>query len=441
MTMTSKSESIHRAFAATTDKYASYGVDVAACLSQMKEIEISMHCWQGDDVTGLESIRGGFSGGILSTGNFPGKPRNGNELRQDLDKAMHLLPGRQRVNLHASYAELSGETVDRDAYGIRHFQAWTDWASARRIALDFNPTFFGHPLAASNLTLAHPDEQVRRFWISHGKACRRIAADIGARLGKTVINNIWIPDGMKDMTADRTLYRKLLLDSLDQILAEKFPATVLLDAVECKLFGIGVESFTVGSHEFYMGYAGHARQNGMEIMLTLDMGHFHPTETIADKISALLLFSPYLMIHVSRGIKWDSDHVVIFDEDLQDAMREIKRANAFDRVFLATDFFDGSINRIAAWVIGMRATQKAVLAALLEPTQQLQAAEREGRFTDRLALMEESRTLPFAAVWDQFCLDEGVPVGSDYLDDIHAYERDVLARRNESSRHSGRKKG
>ncbi len=423
-------ELIRQNYQAAAALYAQYGVDTAAVLEQMKKIQISLHCWQGDDVTGLESVVGGVSGGIMSTGNYPGKSRNGDELRADIDKAMSLLPGKQRVNLHASYAELDGEAVDRDAYETRHFSRWIEWAKARGLAIDFNPTCFGHPMAADNLTLSHPDEKIRRFWIDHCKASRRIAADIGKALGQAVVCNIWIPDGMKDMPADRTLYRRLLRDSLDEILAVEYPAEVLVDAVECKLFGVGVESYTVGSHEFYMGYLAHAHALGHKnLILTLDMGHFHPTETIADKISALLLFTPQLLVHVSRGIKWDSDHVVISDENVQDVMREIKRANAFNRVYLATDFFDGSINRIAAWVIGIRATQKAVLAALLEPTALLQDTERKNRYSDRLALMEESRTMPFAAVWNQFCLDEGVPAGSDYLESIHQYEDQVLSHR------------
>lgn len=423
-------ETINQAYLAASEVYASYGVDTAAVLEQMKKIEISLHCWQGDDVTGLESVGGGASGGIMATGQYPGKSRTGDELRADIEKAMQLLPGRQRVNIHASYAELAGEAVDRDAYATRHFQKWIDWAADLGLALDFNATCFGHPLAADNLTLSHPNEKIRRFWIEHCKASRRIAADIGRALGKTVVNNIWVPDGMKDMPADRGLYRRLLRDSLDEILADEYPAGLLVDAVECKLFGIGVESYTVGSHEFYMGYLAHARAKGhTSLLLTLDMGHFHPTETIADKISALLLFTPQLLIHVSRCVKWDSDHVVISDENVQEVMREIKRADAFGRVYLATDFFDGSINRITAWVVGLRAAQKAVLAALLEPTALLKAAELDGNYSDRLALMEESRTLPYAAVWNQFCLNEGVPAGSDYLAEIHAYENEVLARR------------
>lgn len=420
-------EIIQKNYEAAAAIYARFGVDTGDVLQQMKQIEISLHCWQGDDVTGLESVSGGVSGGIMSTGQYPGKSRTGDELRADIDRAMSLLPGKQRLNLHASYAELDGEKVDRDAYETRHFARWIAWAKSRGIALDFNPTCFGHPMAADNLTLSHPDDKIRRFWINHCIASRRIAADIGRQLGKPVVNNIWVPDGMKDMPADRQFYRRLLRDSLDEILAERFPAEELLDAVECKLFGVGVESYTVGSHEFYMGYVAHARANGCDnLMLTLDMGHFHPTETIADKISSLLLFNQKLLIHVSRGIKWDSDHVVISDENVFDVMREIRRAGGFGRVFIATDFFDGSINRIAAWVIGIRAAQKALLAALLEPTELLKKAEQDGNYTDRLALMEEARTLPYAAVWNQFCQDEGVPVGADWLPVVHAYEETVL---------------
>lgn len=423
-------ETIRQAYQAAVATYAAYGVDVAAALEQLKKIAVSVHCWQGDDVTGLEAVGAGASGGILSTGSFPGKPRNGEELRADIDKALSLMPGQKRLNLHACYAELNGEKVDRDQYETRHFQNWINWAKARGLALDFNATCFGHPMAADNLTLSHPDEKIRRFWINHVKASRKIAADIGEALGQTVVNNIWVPDGMKDLPADRRLFRQLLKDSLDEILAVKYPAEYLVDAVECKLFGIGVESYTVGSHEFYMGYVGQARAAGdQDLMLCLDMGHFHQTETITDKISALLLFHPKLLIHVSRPVKWDSDHVVISDENLQDLMREIKRGDTFNRVYLATDFFDGSINRIAAWAVGIRATQKAILAALLEPTDLLRAAETSQNYGERLALTEEFRTLPFMAVYNQFCLDQGVPAGSDYLTEIRTYEQDVLAKR------------
>ena len=425
-----KTETINKAYEAAKEVYALYGIDTEAALKQLADIELSLHCWQGDDVAGLESSGGGVSGGIMATGQFPGKPRNGDELRNDLDEALKLLPGKQKVNLHASYAELDGEDLGRDQYETRHFQKWIDWAKNKGIGLDFNPTCFGHELASDDLTLSHPDERVRRFWIDHCKVSRKIAADIGKALGKPCICNIWVPDGMKDMPADRMRYRKLLKDSLDEILAEKYDADVLIDAVECKLFGVGVESYTVGSHEFYMGYLAHAHAQGnTDLILTLDMGHFHPTETIADKISSLLTFYPKLLIHVSRPVKWDSDHVVVSDESVQDVMREIKRADAFDRMYLATDFFDGSINRISAWVVGLRATRRAVLAALLEPTAMIKKAENEKNYSDRLVLIEESRNLPYNAVWNKFCVNQGVPAGSDYLNDLHKYERDVLQKR------------
>lgn len=423
-------DTINKAYEAAVEVYAQHGVNVEAAMKKLSENEISFHCWQGDDVTGLEALGGGASGGIMSTGSYPGKPRSGDELRADIDKAMSLIPGKQRINLHASYAELDGENVDRDKYETRHFRKWIDWAKERDLAIDFNATCFGHPMAVDNLTLSNPDDKIRRFWIDHCKAVRKIGADMGKELGKTVVNNIWVPDGIKDIPADRTYYRQLLRDSLDEILAVKYPAEYIVDAVESKYFGIGVESFTVGSHEFYMGYAAHARANGNEnVMVTLDMGHFHNQEAIADKISSMLLFSNKMLIHVSRPVNWDSDHVVISNEDLFDVMREIKRADAFGRVFLATDFFDGSINRINAWVTGIRASQKSVLAALLEPTDKLQEAERAGDFSNRLALMEEARSLPYAAVWNKYCLDNGVPAGADYIEDIKKYEQEVLSAR------------
>ncbi len=423
-------KNISAAYEAAKELYASYGVDTDSVLRQMDAIQISMHCWQGDDVTGLEQDAGGTSGGILATGNYPGKARNGDELRADLDMAMSLLPGKQRVNLHASYAELDGEKVDRDRYETRHFDRWIRWASGRGIGLDFNPSCFGHPMAADNMTLSHPDEKVRRFWIDHVKACRRIGADMGRACGTPCVTNIWIPDGMKDLTPNRLLYRGILKDSLDEILEEKMDPALYLEALECKLFGIGSESYVVGSHEFYMGYVGEARRKGNEdLMLTLDMGHFHPTESIADKISSLLLFNREILVHVSRGVRWDSDHVVISGDELQEAVREIRRADAFGRVHLALDFFDASINRIAAWVIGTRATQKAILGALLEPTDLLRGAEAQGRYADRLALTDEFRNLPAGAVWNRYCELRGVPAGTDWIDRVHAYERDVLLKR------------
>ena len=427
---------IQMAFDAAAATYDQWGVDVQAALKRLDTIEISMHCWQGDDVTGLESAGAGASGGILSTGSYPFKPRNGDELRQDIEEALRLIPGRQRVNLHASYAETGNDHPDRDGYQVSHFSRWIDWASDKGLKLDFNPTSFGHPKATEDLTLSHPDAGIRGFWIEHFRACRAIAAQIGRLQGDTCVVNHWVQDGMKDMTPNRFAYRERLRDALDEVLADKYPAEAILDAIECKLFGIGVESYTVGSHEFYLGYLAHAQAQGNEsVMLTLDMGHFHPTETIADKIPSLLLFSPRLLVHVSRGVRWDSDFVVVTEDPLTEAMKEIARIPAnqygdgFDRVRLATDFFDGSINRIAAWTIGVRATRKAVLAALLEPTVQLRALEQGRNFAGRLSLMDEMRTAPVGAVWDHYCMTKGVPSGNRYMEDIARYERDVLSAR------------
>ncbi|MHB8963403.1 MAG: L-rhamnose isomerase [Saccharofermentanales bacterium] len=421
---------INNSYEAAKELFAAYGINTDDVLKKMDTIQISMHCWQGDDVTGLEQDAGGTSGGIMATGNYPGKARTGEELRADLETAMSLLPGKQRVNVHASYAELGSEKIDRDRYETRHFRKWIEWAVDNGIGLDFNPSCFGHPMAADNLTLSNPDEKIRRFWINHVKASRRIAADMGRACGSPCITNIWIPDGMKDLTPNRLLYRSILKDSLDEILQEKMDPNLYKEGLECKLFGIGSESYVVGSHEFYMGYAGHAKAKGNEdLMLTLDMGHFHPTETIADKISSLLLFNRELLVHVSRGVRWDSDHVVISNEDVQEVVREIKRADAFGRVHLALDFFDASINRISAWVIGTRATQKAILGALLEPTELLRKAEAEGNFADRLAMMDEFRNLPAGAVWNKYCLDNQVPAGTDWLEAVHAYEEAVLSKR------------
>lgn len=410
--------------------YENYGVSVEEALKKMDKINVSLHCWQGDDVTGLESDAGGVSGGIMATGNYPGKARTGDELRSDLDMAMSLLPGKQRVNIHASYAELDGEKADRDKYETKHFMKWITWAVDRGIALDFNPTCFGHPMASDDLTLSHPDKKIRQFWIDHVKACRSIAEDIGRACKSPCVTNIWIPDGMKDLTPNRYKLRSILKDSLDEILSEKKNPEYIKDAVECKLFGIGTESFVVGSHEFYMSYASYAKANGNDnLMVTLDMGHFHPTESVADKVSTLLLFHDELLAHVSRGVRWDSDHVVVTSDEVSEFIKEINRADAFDRVNIALDFFDASINRISAWVIGARATQKAILEALLEPVELLRDAEKSGNYGRRLALMDEFRSLPLGAVWNKYCLDNNVPVGSDWLDDVAEYEKTVLLRR------------
>lgn len=405
--------------------YAEHGVNTETVLQQLDRIPISLQCWQGDDVGGFEVKEGPLSGGgIMATGNYPGKPRNGDELRQDLDQALGLIPGRTRVNLHAIYGETGGRKVERDELGIEHFQNWVDWAAAKNIGLDFNPTFFAHPLAESGFTLSSPEKSVRRFWIEHAKRSREIAAAMGAVLGSPAVNNLWIPDGSKDFPVDRLGPRRRLKQSLDEIYACTFSGDKLIDSVESKLFGIGSEAFVVGSHDFYLGYAVQKQK-----ALCLDMGHFHPTEAIADKISALLAFLPQLLIHASRGMRWDSDHVVILNDDLLALVQEIRRCEAWDRVYFALDFFDASINRLIAWVTGARALRKAMLIALLEPTELLRQEEAEGNYGRRLALLEEFKGLPWGAVWDQYCLNCNVPPGWQWLEQIKDYESRVLTKR------------
>lgn len=417
-------DKIAEGYAYAKKAYAAFGVDTDKVLEDMKARQVSLHCWQGDDVNGFEVTAGGASGGILSTGNHPGRARNGDELRADYEKALSLIPGKHRINLHAIYLETDGEIVDRDAIQTKHFRKWIDWAKKMGVAIDFNPTCFSHPMAASGFTLASKDEKVREFWVDHVMACRKIAADIGRELGTPCIMNIWIPDGMKDIPADRLGYREQFKKSLDEILSVKYDRKYLIDALESKLFGIGVESYTAGSHEFVMGYA--LKNN---ITMTYDMGHFHPTESIADKISSALLFADDLLLHVSRPVRWDSDHVVILNDDLIAVAQEIKRCDAFNRVYYALDFFDGSINRIIAWVSGTRAALKSILYAMLEPTAILTGAENRGDYGSRLALMEEFKTLPFGAVWDKYCLDMGTRPGAVWLDEVKEYEERVLAKR------------
>lgn len=415
---------IAEGYAYAKKAYAAFGTDTDKVLEKMKDRRISLHCWQGDDVNGFEAMAGGASGGILSTGNYPGRARTGDELRADYEKAFSLIPGKHRVNLHAIYLETDGRVVDRDAITTEHFRKWIDWAKKLGVAVDFNPTCFSHPMAASGFTLGSKDEKIRKFWVDHVKACRKIAADIGRELGTACIMNIWIPDGIKDIPADRLGYREKFKQSMDEILSVKYDRKYLIDALESKLFGIGVESYTVGSHEFVMGYA---LKNG--ITMTYDMGHFHQTESIADKISSALLFADDLLLHVSRPVRWDSDHVVILNDDLVAVAQEISRCNAFGRVYYALDFFDGSINRITAWVTGTRAALKSILFAMLEPTRLLDGAEKSGKYGDRLALMEEFKTLPFGAVWDKYCLDMGVKTGAEWLEDVKEYEERVLSKR------------
>jgi len=404
--------------------YAKFGVETEAVLQKLQAVPISLHCWQGDDVAGSENPDGALSGGIQATGNYPGKARTNVQLRQDLDKALSLIPGNHRLNLHACYADLGGQKIERNAYTTAQFQSWIDWCKARDLGLDFNPTFFSHPLADDGFTLSHKDAGVRQYWIEHGIACRKIAGDIGKQLGKTCVTNFWIPDGYKDTPVDRKAPRQRLEASLDAIFAEPIDPAFNLDAVESKLFGIGSESYVVGSHEFYMGYAVKNQK-----LLCLDAGHFHPTENLADKISSALQFVPEILLHVSRGVRWDSDHVVIVDDATRGIMEELVRGDFLGRTHIGLDFFDASINRIAAWVIGARSALKALLIALLEPAAALRQAEAAGDYTSRLALLEEAKTLPIGAVWDEYCARQNVPVGAAWLAEVKRYEQTVLAAR------------
>jgi L-rhamnose isomerase len=417
-------KNIERAYQLAKERYAAAGVDAEKALKQLSRISISIHCWQGDDVGGFENAGSELGGGLAVTGNYPGKARTPQELRADFEQAVSLIPGRHRFNLHACYAEMNGKKVDRDALSLDQFKNWIAWAKARGLGLDFNQTYFAHPKAADGFTLAHPDKAVRRFWIEHGVRCREIGAGLGKALGKTCLTNLWIPDGMKDTPADRPAYRARLTESLDAVFAKKIDPRLNLDSVEPKLFGIGSESFVVGSHEFYLGYAISRKK-----LLTLDAGHYHPTESIADKISAVLQFLPEIALHVSRGVRWDSDHVIVLNDDLLGIAREIVANGYLGRVRIGLDYFDASINRIAAWVVGSRNMLRALLVALLEPTARLRAAELEGDYTTRLALMEEARTLPMGAVWDYHCLEQDVPVGEAWLCDVKEYEQRVLSKR------------
>lgn len=415
---------IHESYTLARERYAELGVDTEAALSRLRTSPISLHCWQGDDVGGFERSGGELGAGLAVTGSYPGKARTADELRRDLDKALSLIPGTHRLNLHASYADLGGRKIERNEYTVELFQGWIDWCGERGLGLDFNPTYFAHPLAADGLTLSHRDEGVRRYWIEHGQACRRIAAEAGRRLGKTVVTNFWIPDGSKDLPVDRRGPRERLAASLDEIFAEPIDPALNLDAVESKLFGIGSESYVVGSHEFYLGYAVQRQK-----LYCLDAGHFHPTESIADKISSILQFVPGLLLHLSRGVRWDSDHVVLLDDATRAILEEVIRGGFLARTHLGLDFFDASINRVAAWVIGTRNVLKALLLAHLEPTATLRELENSGDLTGRLALLEELKSLPAGAVWEEHCLREGVPAGAGWLDEVRAYEREVLALR------------
>ncbi|HEX4086779.1 MAG TPA: L-rhamnose isomerase [Chthoniobacteraceae bacterium] len=405
--------------------YFHLGVDTETALATLAATPISLHCWQGDDVGGFERAGAELTGGgIQTTGNYPGKARTLPELRQDLDLALKLIPGRHRLNLHAIYGDFGGKTVERNQIEPGHFQSWIDWAKERGMGLDFNPTYFSHPLADDGATLTHRDPAVRQFWIEHGIACRHIGAEMGRQLGSPTVTNVWIPDGSKDLTVDRKGPRERLEQSLDALFAEPIDPKLHLDAVESKLFGIGSESYVPGSHEFYLGYAVKNRK-----LVCLDAGHYHPTETLADKISSVLQFVPEIILHVSRGVRWDSDHVVLMDDPTRGIMEEIVRGDFLARTHIGLDYFDASINRIAAWVIGSRAALKALLGALLEPLAKLRALEREGDFTARLALLEESKALPLGAVWNEHCRRQGSPEGLDWLAEIKSYEGAVLSRR------------
>lgn len=417
------------AFELAKEEYAAWGVDAEQALSQLGAISISIQCWQGDDVGGFEQHGAGLDGGLAVTGNYPGRARSADELRADAELALRLLPGRHRFNLHASYAEPGTDRNrairrDRDQLEAADFANWIDWAKSLGIGLDFNPTFFAHPQATSGMTLAHPDPAIRRFWVQHGQATRRIAAIFGTELGSASVHNLWIPDGMKDSPVDRWGPRARLEESLDQILALELPTGQIIDAVEGKLFGIGSESYVVGSHEFYLGYA--VRR---QIALCLDSGHFHPTEEVADKLSAVLTAVPRVLLHVSRGVRWDSDHVVVLNDELRAIATELVRGKCLDRVRIGLDYFDASINRIAAWVIGVRATQQALLQALLEPTGRLWDLEAAGDFTGRLALLEQVKQLPWGAVWTEFCARANLGAGGEWLQILRDYERTVLTQR------------
>ena len=416
-----KDTAINQAYELAKERYASIGIDTEKVLSQLQNFHLSMHCWQADDVKGFEVQAGALSGGIQSTGNYPGAARNIDELRADILKAKSLIPGSHRLNLHEIYGDFQGKVVDRDEVTVEHFQSWIDWAKDNNTLLDFNSSSFSHPKSGS-LTLSNPDKGIRDFWIEHTKRCRDIADAMGKAQGDPCIMNLWVHDGCKDVSVNHYLYRSLLKDSLDQIFAES--KTDMKDCIEGKVFGIGLESFTVGSHDFYTAYAA---QNGK--IPTIDTGHYHPTESPADKVSALLCYVPELMLHVSRPIRWDSDHVTIMDDPTQELFSEIVRADALDRVHYGLDFFDGSINRIGAYIIGTRSAQKCMLRALLEPRELISKYELEDRHFEVLALMEEAKALPWNAVYDEFCLRNSVPVGSDFIAEVQAYEKYVLSKR------------
>lgn len=415
---------IRKAYEIAKDQYASIGVDTDTAIEKMNEVVISLHCWQADDVGGCETPDSELSGGgIQATGNYPGKASSISEIRKDLEKVFSLLPGKQRLNLHAIYGDFQGEKVDRDQIETKHYQSWIDWCKKQGIGMDFNATCFSHPMADSGYTLSSKDEKVRQFWVKHLKRCRAISAEVGQQLGTPCVHNTWIPDGSKDTPVDRNGMR-YLKKSLDEAMEVDYPKEYMKDAVESKLFGIGAESMTVGSHDFYLGYAISRNK-----LICLDNGHFHPTEQVGDKISSVLQFVDEVLLHVTRPIRWDSDHVVTLNDDIQLIASEIMRNSFLDRVYIGLDFFDASINRIGAYVTGTRAAQKAFLIAALEPTSDLIALEKMSKNFERLAMLEELKTMPFSAVWDYYCLKEEVPIGINYISEIQQYEKDILLKR------------
>ena len=405
-------------------KYAAFGIDTDAAMQAVSEIPVSIHCWQGDDIGGFEATTEALSGGIQTTGNYPGKARNPEELMADFDKVLEMTPGAKKINLHAIYAITNGEVVERDALEPRHFDAWIDYAKSRGIGIDFNPTFFSSPKMKDGLTLSSPDEETRAYWVRHGKACRKISAYIGEKLGMPCLCNIWIPDGLKEIPADRLGPRARLKKSLDEIYAVKYDSKYIIDALESKVFGIGVESYTVGSAEFYQNYC--AKNN---ICCLLDNGHYHPTEMVSDKISSLLLFSDYVALHVTRPVRWDSDHVVLFEDEIKEIAKEIVRNNAAKRVLIGLDYFDASVNRVSAWTVGTRNMQKALLFAHLLPYELLASYQDSANFTKLMAVNEEFKTFPFGDVWDEYCRRQNVPVGMDWIEIADAYEKETLAKR------------
>lgn len=415
---------MNQRYESAKQRYEALGVDVESALNTLKDIPISVHCWQGDDVIGLEGSGRALSGGIQTTGDYPGRARNFEELTSDFLKAMSLVPGKKRISLHASYAVFeNGEQADRDQLKPKHFDKWIAFAKENGLGIDFNPTFFSHPMVKDNLTLSSPEEEVRQFWVRHGIACRRISSYIAQQLGDHVVCNVWIPDGYKDVPADRLGPRLRLKQSLDEIFAEKLPGVI--DCVESKVFGIGMEAFTVGSSEFYIAYA--ASHPGVYDLL--DNGHYHPTEMVSDKIPSLLAFLDKLPLHVTRPVRWDSDHVVLFEDEVKEIAKEIVRNNATDRVLIGLDFFDASINRVAAWVVGTRSMEKALLFALLQPWEELKKLQDSCRFTELMMMNEELKTLPFGDIWEHYCQIQGVPGGREWYDTVAQYEKDVLSKR------------